>query len=56
MSTRIVTLTYTVGMFNDMNLDFVQQGDENSEWTCTLTADEMNQLLRAANEDGKLDD
>ena len=51
---RIVTLEYVVGEDESQQLNFVQ--DEEGDWCCNLSEDEMNRILIAAYRDGKLDD
>jgi len=51
---RIVTLEYVVGEDESQQLNFVQ--DEEGDWSCNLSEDEMNRILISAYKDGKLDD
>ena len=51
--TPSVTLTYAIAADEDMHLDFEQQADES--WICTLSADEMNRILKTAYDAGKMD-
>jgi len=51
---RIVTLEYVVGEDESQQLNFVQ--DDDGDWSCDLSEDEMNRILIAAYRDGKLDD
>lgn len=56
MEPRIVTLEYIVNTSSgeSQKLDFVQTEME-GDWICVLEEDEMNRILVAAYNEGKLD-
>jgi len=57
MDERRITLSYTISDGEEQHLDFYQEPEhEGGWWSCVLTAEEMDKIIRSAVERGTLDD
>jgi hypothetical protein len=54
VDSRQITLTYTIADGEDQHLDFTQQVDC-GDWTCTLSAEEMDRIIKSAIDKGTLE-